>query len=113
VTWKGLLALGVAGGLLPYPSALVLLLGAISLGQVGFGLVLVGAFSFGLAFVLTAIGILLVYARSLVPTGRVGRINALSPLLRAAPVGRALLISLVGLVMTVEALGQTGLLARI
>ncbi|MEJ7653734.1 MAG: sulfite exporter TauE/SafE family protein [Chloroflexia bacterium] len=60
---KSLVALGVSGGLVPCPSALVLLLSAISLGRLGFGLVLVIAFSLGLAGVLTGIGLVLVYAR--------------------------------------------------
>jgi ABC-type nickel/cobalt efflux system permease component RcnA len=62
VTWRSLLALGVSGGLLPCPSALVVLLSAIALGRIGFGMLLVVAFSLGLAGVLTGFGILLVYA---------------------------------------------------
>ena len=62
VTWRGLLALGVSGGLLPCPSALVLMLGAISLNRIGFGLLLIVAFSLGLAGVLTMFGIVLVHA---------------------------------------------------
>lgn len=63
MTWQGLLALGISGGLLPCPAALVLLLGSIAAGNVGFGLVLVLAFSLGLAGVLTSLGLLLVYAK--------------------------------------------------
>ncbi|WP_254563509.1 nickel/cobalt transporter [Oscillatoria sp. HE19RPO] len=63
VTWKSLLALGLSSGLLPCPSALVLLLSATALGSIGFGLTLVLSFSLGLALVLTAIGFSLVYAR--------------------------------------------------
>ena len=62
VTWKSLLALGVSGGLLPCPSALVLMLSAISRDRVGYGLILTIAFSFGLAATLTAIGLLFLYA---------------------------------------------------
>src|SRR5213078_4766498 len=58
--WRGLLALGVSGGLLPCPSALVVMLAAISLGRIGFGLVLIVAFSAGLAGVLGAIGLVFV-----------------------------------------------------
>lgn len=61
ITWGNLLALGVSGGLLPCPSALVLMLSAISLGRVGYGLVLTIAFSFGLAATLTAIGFVFLY----------------------------------------------------
>ena len=49
VTWRSLLALGISGGLLPCPSALVVPERHIALDRVGFGLVLVLAFSLGLA----------------------------------------------------------------
>jgi nickel/cobalt exporter len=62
VTWRSLLALGVSGGLLPCPSALVVLLSAIYLHRVGYGLLLIVAFSLGLASVLTGIGLAFVYA---------------------------------------------------
>jgi nickel/cobalt transporter (NicO) family protein len=65
VTWQSLLALGISGGLMPCPAALVLLLGAIAIGQVRFGLILVFVFSLGLAGVLTGLGLLLVYAKHL------------------------------------------------
>ena len=63
VTTRGLLAMGVSGGLVPCPSALILLLSAISLDRLELGVVLVIAFSLGLAAVLVAIGLLVVYAR--------------------------------------------------
>ncbi|WP_293185570.1 MULTISPECIES: sulfite exporter TauE/SafE family protein [unclassified Microcoleus] len=63
ITWKSLLVLGISGGLLPCPSALVMLLSASALGNVGLGMTLVVAFSLGLALVLSAIGLVLVYAK--------------------------------------------------
>ncbi len=63
ITWKSLLVLGISGGLLPCPSALVMLLSASALGNVGLGMTLVVAFSLGLAVVLSAIGLILVYAK--------------------------------------------------
>jgi nickel/cobalt exporter len=63
ITWKSLLLLGISGGLLPCPSALVMLLSASALGNVGLGMTLVVAFSLGLALVLSAIGLILVYAK--------------------------------------------------
>jgi nickel/cobalt exporter len=63
ITWKSLLVLGISGGLLPCPSALVMLLSASALGNVGLGMALVVAFSLGLALVLSAIGLILVYAK--------------------------------------------------
>jgi len=65
VSLRELLALGVTGGIVPCPAALVVLLSALSLNRVGFGLLLIMAFSIGLAAVLIAIGILMVYAHRL------------------------------------------------
>lgn len=63
VTWRNLLALGISGGLIPCPAALVLLLSCIALGNVNLGLALVLAFSLGLAGVLSGLGLALVYAK--------------------------------------------------
>jgi len=101
--WRSLLALGVSGGLIPCPSALILLLSATALGQVGFGLVLILAFSLGLASVLTGIGLMLVYAGRLftqVPGGY-GRFTVW------LPVASAFFITLAGLGITVKALAET------
>jgi ABC-type nickel/cobalt efflux system permease component RcnA len=65
ISVRELLALGVTGGIVPCPAALVVLLSALSLNRVGFGLLLIVAFSIGLAAVLIAIGILMVYAQRL------------------------------------------------
>lgn len=62
VSLSQLLTLGITGGMVPCPAALVVLLGAISLHRVGFGLFLIVAFSLGLAAVLITIGLLMVYA---------------------------------------------------
>jgi ABC-type nickel/cobalt efflux system permease component RcnA len=58
ISWKSLLGLGISGGLLPCPSALVLMLSAINLGRVGYGLILTLVFSLGLAATLTAVGLI-------------------------------------------------------
>jgi ABC-type nickel/cobalt efflux system permease component RcnA len=63
VSLRELLALGISGGIVPRPAALVVLLSAVSLQRVGFGLLLIVAFSVGLAAVLIAIGLLFVYAQ--------------------------------------------------
>lgn len=62
VTLRSLVSLGIAGGLVPCPSALVLLLSAIALHQAVYGLLLVCAFSCGLAIVLMSIGFIVIYA---------------------------------------------------
>ncbi len=104
VTRRSLLALGVSGGLIPCPSALVLLLGAIALGRTGFGLLLVLAFSVGLAGVLTAIGLLCVHARRLFT-----RLSFEPRVPRLLPVASALAITLAGLAIVVDALRQGGI----
>lgn len=67
VTMGNLLALGVSGGLVPCPAALVLLLGAIAVGKVALGLSLLVAFSLGLSIVLTSVGLAVVYAKRFAP----------------------------------------------
>lgn len=106
ITWRGLLALGISGGLLPCPSALVVLLGAIAMGRVGFGLVLILMFSLGLATVLTAFGLLLLRAGKLFE-----RIPESSRYARYLSVASAAFITLVGAGITVQALIQAGILA--
>ncbi len=63
VSLRQLLVLGITGGMVPCPAALVVLLSALSLHRVGLGLFLIVAFSLGLAAVLIVIGLLMVYAR--------------------------------------------------
>jgi ABC-type nickel/cobalt efflux system permease component RcnA len=104
ITWHSLLALGVSGGLLPCPSALVVLLGAIALNKIGFGLILVFAFSLGLAGALTAIGMMFIYA---------GRLFARFPsqgrLITLLPAFSALFISVIGVAISIKALAQIGI----
>ncbi|MEI1372904.1 sulfite exporter TauE/SafE family protein [Nostoc sp. UHCC 0926] len=97
--WSSLLALGISGGLLPCPSALVVLLSAIALGRIGFGLALVSAFSLGLAAVLTGIGLMLVYAKE-----RFEHLPFQIPRIKMLPVASALCITLIGLGITSQAL---------
>ena len=96
---RSLVAVGVSGGLLPCPSALVVLLAAISLQRVGFGLLLVLAFSAGLALTITGIGLVAVLARN--AFRRVGFDGRLVGLL---PTASALVIVTAGALMTVHAL---------
>jgi nickel/cobalt transporter (NicO) family protein len=64
VTWRSLLTLGISGGLVPCPSAMVLLLTAVALNKTAYGMLLVVAFSVGLAITLTAVGLAFLYARN-------------------------------------------------
>jgi nickel/cobalt transporter (NicO) family protein len=98
VTWKSLLALGISGGLVPCPSAMVLLLAAIALNKTAYGMLLVLVFSVGLALTLTAVGLLFLYARSrLLPSGATKRWTELLPLMSAS------FITVVGLALCVGA----------
>jgi nickel/cobalt transporter (NicO) family protein len=99
LTSKGILGVGIAAGLLPCPSALVVLLSAIALHRVGLGLALILAFSVGLAATITAIGLVAVLARR-----TFGRLSLDGPLVRALPAVSAALILVVGLVITARAL---------
>lgn len=102
VTMASLLALGAGGGLVPCPSALVLLLSSVALGRAGLGLLLLAAFSAGLAIVLMAIGVAVLYAKHLIPDGGKAAAN---PAFRLLPVLSAAFIVCVGLVMTAISLG--------
>ena len=104
VTWRSLLLLGISGGLLPCPSALVLLLAAVSMNRAAFGMVLVVAFSLGLAAVLTVVGLLFVKSSRIVQ--RVPRLTAWG---RFLPVASALVITVLGVVLTVGAAMSLGL----
>jgi nickel/cobalt transporter (NicO) family protein len=96
---RGLIAVGISGGLLPCPTALVVLLAAISLHRVAFGLLLIVAFSLGLAAVITGIGLLAVSARR-----AFSRLSLEGPLVRVLPAFSACAVVALGLVMTFRSL---------
>jgi nickel/cobalt exporter len=97
VSWSGLVALGASGGLVPCESALVLLLSAIALRRAGLGLLLLVAFSLGLAIVLMAIGVMVIYAKNLIGA-QVGTDR--NPFFRWIPVASAAVVLIIGLLMT-------------
>jgi nickel/cobalt exporter len=97
---RGLIALAFAGGILPSPSALVVLLGTVSIGRTGLGLVLIAAFSLGLAASLIAVGAVAIRARDMA-TGRLP-----ASLMRLAPVLSAACIALAGVALTARGLFQ-------
>lgn len=99
--WAGLIGLGVAGGLVPSPSAMVVLLGAVALGRTWFGVLLVLGYGLGMAATLTAAGVLLVRLRDRLDRLDIHRRAArLSTLL---PLGTATLVLVVGLGMAARA----------
>jgi len=102
VTLGSLIALGASGGLVPCPSALVLLLSSVALGRVGLGMILLVSFSAGLAVVLMTIGVLVLYAKHLLPDSEKA---ARHPAFRLIPVFSAAVVMCIGLVMTGVSLG--------
>jgi len=105
VSLRELLTLGISGGIVPCPAALVVLLSAVSMQRIGFGLLLIVAFSIGLAAVLISIGILMVYARQFMARFQVnGRLVS-----RWLPLTSSAFILLFGVMLTVQALQSVGL----
>jgi len=104
ISWRGMLALGLSGGLVPSASALILLLGSIAAGRVAYGLVLVLGFGLGMAVVLAGIGLLLVHARRLVE--RRPSVASFRRLVVPVQLATASLVVVLGLVLTGQALTQ-------
>jgi ABC-type nickel/cobalt efflux system permease component RcnA len=101
ITWKGIIAMGASAGLLPCPSALVVLLGAIAQHQIALGLLMIVVFSLGLACTLTALGVAVVSAGKLT-----ARLNISSRVTMALPALSALVILVAGVMLTAKAVPQ-------
>ncbi len=101
LTWRSLLALGISGGLLPCPSALVLMLAAISAGRIGYGFVLTVVFSFGLAATLTTIGLIFLYIGN--AFGKTALSN--NRIIKALPVFSAFVVASLGAVICYNSIG--------
>jgi ABC-type nickel/cobalt efflux system permease component RcnA len=95
---RSLLGVGISGGIIPCPTALVVLLAAISLHRVGYGLLLIVAFSVGLAAAMTGIGLLAVTAKRVF-----NRVDFNGGLLRLLPAMSAIVVLGLGIAMTVRA----------
>jgi ABC-type nickel/cobalt efflux system permease component RcnA len=102
ITLASLIALGASGGLVPCPSALILLLSAIALGQTALGLLLLAGFSAGLAIVLMVVGGMVLYAKNLLPDSNSAKHH---PFFRLVPVFSAVVVMMLGLMMTLAAIG--------
>jgi ABC-type nickel/cobalt efflux system permease component RcnA len=106
VSYRQLLALGITGGIVPCPAALVVLLSAVALHRIAFGLFLIIAFSVGLAAVLIAIGLLMVYARHFI-----SRVSGEGLVIsRWLPITSAAFITFLGVAITLRALTTAGIL---
>jgi len=102
ITWRSLFVLGLAGGIIPSTSALLILLGAIASGRSAFGIVLVVAFGLGMALVMTGIGLLVVGARG--RFDRVGSGSMFAAVRTWLPLGAACLVLGLGLYLTAQAI---------
>jgi ABC-type nickel/cobalt efflux system permease component RcnA len=103
ITWRSLFALGLAGGLIPSTSALLILLGSIAAGRPAFGFVLVVAFGLGMAGVMSGIGLALVAARDRfdrMPGG-----GGLAAIREVVPLVASVVVLGFGLYLTAQALG--------
>jgi ABC-type nickel/cobalt efflux system permease component RcnA len=102
--------MGLAGGLVPSPSALLVLVAAVGLGHPWFGVGLVLAFGAGMAVTLAATGLLVVRLRQHVERRLTARPRSrLAPLLRFAPVLTAAGVVLLGATLAGRGLGAAGL----
>jgi ABC-type nickel/cobalt efflux system permease component RcnA len=102
LTWRGLFVLGLAGGLIPSTSALIILLGSIAAGRPAFGLLLVVAFGAGMAAVMTGVGIVMIVARTRLD--RMPSRSSLGRLATAAPLLASVAVFGLGIVLTVQAI---------
>jgi ABC-type nickel/cobalt efflux system permease component RcnA len=109
ISWRGLIALGLSGGLVPSASALILLLGSMAAGRVAYGLVLVAGFGVGMALVLAGVGLLLVHAQLFVERRLAGgrpTVEGIRRLAVPAQLATASLVVVLGVVLTGQALTQ-------
>ena len=105
ITWRSLFLLGLAGGLIPSTSALLILLGSIAAGRPAFGFILVVAFGLGMAAVMGGIGFALVAARDRVERVELG--TGLARLRETVPLLASVIVLSFGLFLTAQALGGT------
>jgi ABC-type nickel/cobalt efflux system permease component RcnA len=108
LTMRGLIGLGVSGGIVPCPSALVVLIAAISQHRVGLGMALILAFSLGLAATLTAVGLAVVWGGRLITRLRPERRLFGSRFAGLLPAVSASVIVLAGVLITSRAIPQLG-----
>jgi len=106
VSARQLVVLGITGGIIPCPAALVVLLSAVALHRTSFGLYLIVAFSLGLAAVLIAMGMITVYAGRLM-----SRLRLEGALVQKwLPMGSAAMIAFLGFGIALQSLTTAGLL---
>jgi nickel/cobalt exporter len=108
ITARGLLGLGISGGIVPCPSALVVLIAAISQHRVGLGMLLILAFSLGLAAAVTAVGLIVIWGGRLVERLRPEQRLFGGRLIGVLPALSAIVIVAAGLLITSRAIPELG-----
>jgi ABC-type nickel/cobalt efflux system permease component RcnA len=102
---RGLLALGITGGIIPCPTALVVLLAAIAYHSVALGLAWILSFSLGLAAVLTGLGLLVVFGSSVISRRNLaGRFKLTSAIMGRLPMASALVVAVLGFLIAFQSL---------
>ncbi len=101
LSWRGLFALGLAGGMVPSVTALIVFLGTIAAGRPAYGILLTIGFGVGMAVVLIGVGLSLVYARGFID--RMPKRTVGARLSRWVPMATPFVVLGAGLLMTVEA----------
>jgi nickel/cobalt transporter (NicO) family protein len=101
MSWKNLITLGVAGGMIPTPTAVVVLLGATAIGRAWFGVLLVVAYGIGMAVTLVAAGLLLSWARNRFEMKTRG--ERMLKLAAAIPIATAVVVTASGLWLVAKA----------
>ncbi len=101
ISWRSLIALGISGGLVPCPDAIAILLIAITINRIAFGLSLIILFSLGLAVVLIAIGIIMVQSKQIF-----ARLQWFSKASFVVPVISSLVVLGLGVALSVAAINK-------
>lgn len=104
ISMKGLLTLGITGGIIPCPTALVVLLAAVAYHRVALGLAWIFAFSLGLAAVLTALGLMVVYGKGLLSRFDRAKFSFSSGIMARLPMASALIVAVLGFLIAYQAL---------
>jgi nickel/cobalt exporter len=101
MSWRNIVTLGIAGGMIPTPTAVVVLLGATAIGRAWFGVLLVVAYGLGMAATLVAAGLLLSWARNRFEMKARG--ERMLRLAAAIPIATALIVTVSGLWLVAKA----------
>jgi ABC-type nickel/cobalt efflux system permease component RcnA len=101
---KGLLTLGITGGIIPCPTALVVLLAAVAYHRIALGLAWIFSFSLGLAAVLTVLGLMVVYGKGLLSRFDRSRLKFGTGIMSRLPMASAVMVAVLGFMIAFQSL---------